>query len=103
MEVHVTVQVHCIKPSWINYEKNRYRLYVNDYLLTERDWVWDADTYIEEAISIDVDPGSINFVKIEPILNPLNSVAKFGLRILKVNGFPRPDLGGEMLGLSFPV
>jgi hypothetical protein len=32
-----------------------------------------------------------------------NSVAQFGLRVLKVNGWPRPDFGGESMHLSFAI
>jgi len=98
----ITVQVHCLKPSWINHEDNRYRLYANDELMTERTWIWGLDTVIEENIQLDVDPGTAVTLRLEPILKP-NSVAQFGLRWLKVNGWPRPDFGGESTHLSFAI
>jgi len=101
-DTHVTIQVHVLKPSWINREKNRYRLYIDEYLLTERDWIWDMNTYIDEDIWIDSEPGRAHSLRIEPILQP-KSVAQFGLRTLRVNGWPKPDLGGELTELSFTV
>lgn len=98
----ITVQVHCLKPSWIGYENNNYRLYVNDDLITERTWIWDLNTVIEETIQLDVDSGTAVTLKLEPILIP-NSIAQFGLRWLKVNGWPRPDFGGESTQLSFAI
>lgn len=102
METHITVQVQCLKPSWVNYENNNYRLFVNDDLVTERTWIWGLDTVIEENIQLDVDPGTAVTLRLEPILQS-NSVAEFGLRQLKVNGFPRPDFGGESTHLSFAI
>ena len=103
METHITIQVQCVKPSWIGYEKNNnYRLYVNDDLVTERTWLWDINTVIEENIHLAVDPGTAVTLRLDPILSP-NSVAQFGLRVLKVNGWPRPDFGGESMHLSFAI
>ena len=101
-DTHVTIQIHVLKPSWINREKNRYRLYIDEYLLTERDWIWDMNTYIDEDIWIDSEPGRAHSLRIEPILQS-KSVAQFGLRTLRVNGWPKPDLGGELTELSITV
>lgn len=34
-----------------------YRLYVNDELFTERTWIWDSNTYLEESVPITAEPG----------------------------------------------
>ena len=102
METHVTIQIHALKPSWINHEKNRYRLYIDDCLLTERDWIWELHHYIEEDIWIDSNPENTHTLRLEPILHP-KSVAQFGLKTLRVNGWPKPDGGGELTELSFKV
>lgn len=101
-DTHITIQVHVLKPSWIQYEKNRYRLYIDDYLLTERDWIWNLNTYIEEDIWINSEPGNEHRLRLDPVIQT-NSVAQFGLRTLRINGWDKPDLGGELTELSFKV
>lgn len=104
METNITVQVHVIdlarSPSRIANEKNKYRIYVNDHLLTERDWIWSVDTYIEENIRVDINPTDVNHITLEPIYRN-KSMAKFALRNLKVNGEPKAISDGELTKLSF--
>jgi hypothetical protein len=101
METSVTVQVHVLKPRWIHYEQNRYRLYVNNYLLTERDWIWNLNTYIEENLWIDIEAGSTVNIRLDPIIAPQISDAEFVLRNLKVNGVEIPS--EDNLELSFTL
>ena len=102
METHVTREVYALKPTWVHHEKNRYRLYINEDLLTERDWIWELNTSIEEDIWVDLDPAVTNNIRLEPLIQP-NSVAQFGLRTLRVNGWPKPDGGGDKLEVSIPL
>ena len=76
--VNLTVEVHCLKPSWVNYENNKYRLYVNDDLLTERTWIWELNTLINENIWIDVPANSTNTVRLELIIQD-HLLAQFAL------------------------
>ena len=55
-EVRLKVQIHCLQPNWVEHENSRYRLYVNDDLITERTWIWH-DFYIDESIQIEAPPG----------------------------------------------
>jgi hypothetical protein len=87
MEIHVTVQVHCLKPSWVNDEKNNYRLYANGELLTERTWAWGISSFVEEDIWINVKADSTVNIKLESILKKY-SVAKFALQEVKLNNSP---------------
>jgi hypothetical protein len=66
MLTSVSVDVYCQK----THEGSLiYRLYVDNDLLTERTWIWPAyETYLNESMEIDVDPGKhqiklINFDK----------------------------------------
>lgn len=102
-EVNITVQVHCTQPTWVGSEKNQYRLYINDDLLTERSWIWDTNTVINENIWVDLASGSTNIIKLIPILNPVRSMAKFGLKNLMVNDNEVTDHGGEQSELYFTV
>jgi len=36
---------------------SRYRIYLEDELLTERTWRWDDETYLEEMLQIKAEPG----------------------------------------------
>jgi hypothetical protein len=46
----------------------RYRVYVDNYLLTERDFIWDNKTFIRENIFVDLNPGK-HTLNIEHINN----------------------------------
>ena len=99
-ENNIRIEVHCLKPEKVFNEKNKYRLYMNNDLLTERNWIWDTKTIIAENIWAELPPGD-NVIKIQPILDPPNSEAQFALRHLTVNGNIVPDWGGERMELSF--
>ena len=95
IENNIYVEVHCLRPSWISDEKNKYRLYLNDELLSERDWTWGLNTVVAENIWVNLPAGN-HILKIEPILYPANSIAYFALRHLKLNSRFLPDWGGEL-------
>ena len=101
-EVNLKVQVQALQPGWIEYETNKYRIYVNDDLITERTWIWNLNTVIEEDIWIEVPPYISHIVRLESILDP-KSIAQFGLRNFKVNNWPKPDWGGAKTQLSFII
>ncbi len=100
--VNLTVEVHCLKPSWVNCENNKYRLYVNTDLLTERTWIWNLNTVISENIWIDVPTNSVNIVRLDIILKD-KSVAQFALRNLQV--IDRPFISEQIndLTISFTL
>ena len=100
MNTHVTIQIHVLKPSWVEYEKNRYRLYIDNDLLTERDWIWNTNTYIEENIWVTLESGKTHTLKLDPILQS-KSVAKFELRSLRINGHSISSQVEESTKLSF--
>ena len=78
--VAVTVDVYCTRSEG----SPIYRLYVDDDLLTERNWAWPAyETYVREHIEVDVGPGShkIDFVDCSN-----NNI--FYLKNITVNGQP---------------
>ena len=98
-ETNLQVEVHRLDTTQTNNTINRYRLYVNDDLLSERTWIWDFNTYILEDIWVSLPLGD-NRVSIAPILDPSNQV-RFGLKNFKLNTWPKPDLGGEQTELPF--
>jgi hypothetical protein len=102
-EVSLRVQVHCLQPNWIRHENSRYRLYVNDDLITERTWIWDMNTYIEESLLVDVSEQISHIIRLETILDNPHSLTQFGLQNFYVNGWPKPHYGGDRVQLSFMI
>lgn len=100
-EVSLRVQVHCLQPNWVEHENSRYRLYVNDDLITERTWIWPVNNYIEEEILVEVAEHESHIVRLETILDNPRSLTQFGLQNFYVNGWPKPHYGGDRTQLSF--
>lgn len=101
--VNIKVQVHCLQPYWVATEKNIYRLYINNDLLTERSWIWDTNTVINEDIWVNLSTNTTNLIKIEPILNPVRSTAKFIMKNLQINGNLCANESEEQSELSFRI
>ena len=100
--VNLTVEVHCLKPSWVNYENNKYRIYVNDDLLTERTWIWELNTLINENIWVIIPATSANTVRLEQIIQD-KSVAQFALRNIRVIDTPFTSEQINDLTISFTL
>ena len=100
-ETRITVQVHALQPRWIDLEQPKYRIYVNDDLMTERTWIWDQQTYIEETLWAELASGISHTVKLEIIKSNPFDLAQFGLQNLTVNEEPHSDHGGHRSELSF--
>jgi hypothetical protein len=101
METSITVQVHALQPRWIDLEQPRYRIYVNDDLITERTWIWDLQIYVEESMCVDILPGVSHTVRLEVIKTKPMDLAQFGLQNLKINGSSISDHSGHRSELSF--
>jgi hypothetical protein len=100
-ETSIIIQVHALQPRWIDYEQPKYRVYVNDDLITERTWSWDLNTFIEENMCVDVPSGVSHTIRLELIKTRPMDLAQFGLQNLKINGLPMSDHGGHRSELSF--
>jgi hypothetical protein len=90
-DINLSVEVHCNRPQWAivnpnsKYNDVKYRLYVSDDLITERNWVWDNNIFLNEIIWITTNT-TINTVTIEPILYKQEQ-ATFYLKNLKINNY----------------
>ena len=100
-ETVLTFEVHCLQPRWIGHEKARYRIYVNDDLITERTWIWDIDTVIEETLCVNVESEISHVVRLDHIKMNRGDLAQFVLRNFYVDSQPKPDHGGHRDTLSF--
>ena len=105
METDISVQVHRLSGD----QDYNYRLYINDDLITERTWIWrDCHVFVEENFKVDIDPNNLVNIRLDPILSsPMPDICHdpttFMLRVLKINGYLRPDFGDESLPLSFAI
>ena len=76
-KVNLLVDVHCQRPIWATkhpdkkYTLSRYRIYVNEDLITERDWVWDNNLLISENIWINTQPTRNYTLRIDPVVHVL--------------------------------
>ena len=83
--VNITVEVHCIRPPWgqLNpykmFTDSRYRIYIDNNLITERSWVWNNDTFLLENIWVHADKNNEYSLKLEPVV-AIPQQAKFSLR-----------------------
>jgi hypothetical protein len=88
IEVNLNFHIHCQRPIWgiINssskFKDSRYRIYINDDLITERSWVWNNE-YLNENIWMHGEDNTNYIVKLEPVVH-IPDQAKFiidGFRI----------------------
>jgi len=76
--IYIDADVYCDSSA----SPSAYRVYVDDCLLTERDWIWPSyETFIREHIVVDVAPGQ-HQVRIERC----QGTAEFSVRGFTVNG-----------------
>jgi len=81
-----TVEVHCKKPDWVNtmveqnidkgtcltdlvdtFTKPKYRLYIDNDLIVERDFIWSNETFVKEKVDVTVPKGT-HQIRIDPIV-----------------------------------
>lgn len=101
METYIDVEVHCLQPRWVADENSKYRIYFDDELLTERDWIWAQDIYIQENMIVDVSPCLMHTIRIEVIKSNPMHLTQLALRNLNVNGIRQDDRDGHRDNLSF--
>ena len=93
---YLTVDVRCFQPNWVFEEHNlkystpSYRIYIDNDLLIERNWVWSGNQYISENLIVELEPGtSGHSLKLEPaLLNPAQ--ARFNIYNPTLNGRSLP-------------
>lgn len=100
-ETQLSVEVHCLQPQWVVNEKSKYRIYVNDELLTERDWIWPQDVYIKENMLVELPNELMHTVTVKVVKSNPMCLTKLALRNLTLNGINQNDCGSEQDNLSF--
>jgi hypothetical protein len=105
IDTNITVEVHALQPRWIDLEKPRYRLYVNDDLFTERSWIWNQQIFIKENLSVYLETGINHKIRLEIIKSDPMHLSQFGLQNLRINGsnFETLDHDGYGSELDFII
>jgi hypothetical protein len=103
--IGISVQIQVLQliekyPVATDRDDIKYRLYINDDLITERSWIWGINNVIEERMRVEVSKNISHTLRLELIPNP-GYMVQFGLRNFSVEGIPQPDLGGTRTQLSF--
>ena len=107
--INLIFDIHGYIPKWINgtvdrYQNilrdSRYRIYVNNDLIVERNWLWDNNIFLRENIYIN-SVLSEHTLKLEPVVFHENQI-KFLIKNLQVNN-KLLIIDTEQLELSFKV
>jgi hypothetical protein len=100
-EVRISVEIHCLEPRWVEQEQSKYRLYLDDEMLTERDWVWTQDTLIREYLVVEVSQGFTHTIRVDVIKVKPSYLTKLALKNLTVDEIKQNDRDGIRDNLSF--
>ena len=89
LEVNLIFEVHCQRPPWgiINpiskFSDSRYRVYVDDDLITERSWIWDNGIKLLENIWLNLENNKEYKLRIDPVV-AIPEQAKFKIDNFKI-------------------
>ena len=83
-----------------NFLNSRYRIYVNNDLIVERNWLFDNNIFLRESLWLNCILKEYT-LKIEPIVFNLNQI-KFFIKNPKVNN-KSIDFNPDQLELSFTI
>lgn len=106
--LQVTCQIHCQRPNWAMYNRidwyriSHYRLYVNSDLLTERTWIWDNSTFLEENICVSLIKDFEYMLYLEPVVRIVEQ-AEFKLLNFKSINEPLDILEQTNYSVKFKI
>ena len=83
-EARIQIEVHRTQPDGSQGE-SRYRIYLNNNLITERTGVWGNEAFVVEEFFAEIQKGFNNIIRLEIIKFGDNNLAHFFLRNLKVD------------------
>jgi hypothetical protein len=107
-EINLTFEIHCQRPPWViknplgNFTDSRYRVYVNDDLITERSWLWDNNIFLKENIWINTSIETQHTLKIEPIVR-IPEQAVFTINDFKIANVPATSTKINDLQVNFTL
>lgn len=108
--INLIFEVHAYIPNWIHrisdvikknaYTDIRYRIFVNDDLIVERNWIWDSSIFLKENLWVTGGLPCYN-VRLDPQVH-IPTQIKFALK--KINEQHNIDFNADnRLELSFKV
>lgn len=103
MVVKISVEVHCLQPRWVNLENSKYRIYIDDELMTERDWIWEQNFYIQENMIAEISPNLPHTVRVDVVKSKREHLTQLGLSNLIVNDISQESLDGHRDNLTFTL
>ena len=89
IETNLIFEVLCHRPPWAiknhlsKFTDSKYRIYVNDDLITERSWLWNNDTKLLENIWLNLVNNKEYKLRIEPVV-AVPEQAKFNIDNFKI-------------------
>ena len=104
---NITVEVHCQRPTWAihhweeQYRDSRYRIYINNDLITERSWIWDNTIYLKEHLWANLVPLSGHSIRLEPVVS-IPEQAIFSLIMFNVDA-PIKILSTKLTEITFKL
>jgi hypothetical protein len=107
LEVNLIFEVHCQRPPWgiINpiskFNDSRYRVYVDDDLITERSWTWD-NIFLKESVWIKSINGCDHILKIEPVVC-IPEQAVFTIDNFEISNIPATSIKIDDLQVNFTL
>jgi len=107
-DTNITVEVYCFRPPWSQrnpikmFNDSRYRIYINQNLITERSWIWDNNIYLLENIWIHADKSTEYIVKLDPVVT-VPEQAKFCLENLKSKNLEITSQAVDDLQINFTL
>jgi hypothetical protein len=105
---NITVEVHCRRPPWSidhwdrRYRDSRYRIYIDNDLITERTWIWNNTTYVKEHLWANLSFLGAHSIRLEPVIH-IPEQAKFGLLEFNVIDTPIKVLGIKAHEITFKL
>lgn len=72
-DVNINFQVFCTRPGWAmsnpipKFTDVRYRIYLDDNLITERSWIWANNIALHEELFVKIDLQQDHRLRLEPI------------------------------------
>jgi hypothetical protein len=107
LEINLIFEVHCRRPPWgiINpiskFSDSRYRVYVDDDLITERSWIWD-NIFLKESVWIKSIEGCDHVLKIEPVVC-ISEQAVFSVDNFEISNIPATSTKINDLQVNFTL
>ena len=106
LEIIISVEIHCERPNWAiltpQYSTSRYRIYVDDNLITERNWNWNNNTFLTEKIWIHGAADKDHILNLYPVIK-IPKQAEFKLNNLLVTNLQAKVSQIDDLTVSFKI